>query len=366
MRPRLTYVVTPHGFGHAARAAAVMQALQRRCPRLGLQVVTAVPEAFFRHSLERPFVYRELRTDVGMIQRTPIREDPAATVAELGRFYPLAEERVADLADDLVRWEADLVLCDIAPLGIAAAARAGVPSLLVENFTWDWIYEGYLDEEPGFGRFLEPLRELFDAADHRLQTEPISMPRDGVPAVPPVSRARRDPGAVRGALGIPDDRRLVILSMGGHDAEFPWLDELARFDDVAFVVPGGAGPRRWRDNVLLLPTHGGVYHPDLTAAADALVGKMGYSTVAEVYDAGTPFGCVARPYFRESRVLAAFAQHRMPGIQIDMVEFEQGDWLDRLPKLLDCPRVERPGPKGAELAARFVLELLGLPGEDET
>ncbi len=358
MRPRLSYVITPHGFGHAARAAAVMQSLARRCPDLGLQVITAVPEAFFRHSLPRPFVYRQLHTDVGMIQRTPIREDPAATVAALDRFYPLDGALVADLAEDVRRWESELVICDIAPLGIAAARRAGVPSLLVENFTWDWIYGGYLEEEPGFGPFLEPLRELFHGADHRLQTEPISVPIEGVPAVPPVSRAIRDPGAIRAALGIPDGRRMVILSMGGHDAEFAWLDELARFDDLVFVVPGGAETRRWRGNVLLLPTHGGVYHPDLTAAADALVGKVGYSTVAEVYDAGTPFGCVARPYFRESRVLAAFAQHRMPGIQIDMVEFEQGDWLDRLPKLLDCPRVERPGPRGAELAARHVLELL--------
>ena len=365
MPPRIAYVVTPHGFGHAARAAAVMQALQRRRPDVEIEVVTRVPQTFFRQSLERPFGYLELRTDVGMIQRTPIREDPDATVAELDRFYPLDEDLVDGMAGDLDEWGADLVICDIAPLGIAAARRAGVPSLLIENFTWDWIYEGYLDRAPGFARHIEPLQELFDAADHRLQTEPISVPRDGVPAVPPVSRVTREPRMIRGALGIPDGQRMVILSMGGHDAEYPWLDQLARFEDVAFVVPGGAETRRWQNNALLLPTHGGIYHPDLTAAADALVGKVGYSTVAEVYDAGVPFGCVARPWFRESRVLAAFAQHRMTGIQIDMEEFEGGDWLPRLPRLLDAPRVERTGPRGSDLAARYVLvELLGLEEED--
>jgi hypothetical protein len=364
MTPRIAYVITPHGFGHAGRATAVMQALQRRCPGVALDVITRVPEAFFAHSLELPFAYHELLTDVGMIQQTPIREDPAATVAALDRFFPLDSGLVEGVAAGLRARGTDLVICDIAPLGIAAAAAAGVPSLLVENFTWDWIYTGYVDGAPGMGRHSAYLRELFDSADHRLQTEPISVPREGIPAVPPVSRILRDPGSIRAALGIPAGPRMVVLSMGGHDAHYPWLDELAAFDDVVFVVPGGADELRWQGNCLLLPTHRGVYHPDLTAAADALVGKVGYSTVAEVYNAGVPFGCVARPWFRESGVLAAFARERMPGIAIEMEEFEGGDWLPRLPRLLEAPRVERTGPAGADLAARFVLEeLLGWEGE---
>ena len=366
--PRIAYYVTPHGFGHAARAAAVMQALLRRgADRVALDVVTRVPRAFFEHSLEGPFRYRDVRTDIGMVQATPIREDPAATVAALDRFFPPSDERLERLAGELRDRGTALVVCDIAPLGIAVAARAGVPSLLVENFTWDWIYEGYLEQEPGFARHVDWLRSTFDAADHRVQTEPISVPRRGVQAVPPVSRALRSPGGIRAQLGIPDDARMVVLSMGGHDADHPWLDELRRFDDAVFVVPGGAPELRWQHNVLLLPTHSGIYHPDLTAAADALVGKVGYSTVAEVYAAGVPFGCVARPWFREAHVLAAFAQHRMPGIAIDQTEFENGDWLPRLAELLQCPRVGPGRPCGAGAVADLILDdLLRLtPGPEE-
>ena len=270
---------------------------------------------------------------------------------------------VEGVAEGLRARGTDLVICDIAPLGIAAAGAAGIPSLLVENFTWDWIYAGYVGDTPGMGRHSAYLRGLFDSADHRLQTEPISVPRAGIPAVPPVSRTLRDPGSIRASLGIPAGPRMVVLSMGGHDAHYPWLGELTAFEDVVFVVPGGADELRWQGNCLLLPTHSGVYHPDLTAAADALVGKVGYSTVAEVYNAGVPFGCVARPWFREAGVLAAFARERMPGIAIDMEEFEGGDWLPCLPRLLEAPRVERAGPAGADLAARFVLEeLLGWGG----
>jgi len=56
----------------------------------------------------------------------------------------------------------------------------------------------------------------------------------------------------------------------------------------------------------------------------------------------------------------------MPGIAIEMEEFEGGDWLPRLPRLLEAPRVERTGPNGADLAARHVLvELLGRAEEEE-
>ena len=36
-----------------------------------------------------------------------------------------------------------LVIADAPPLGCAAAAAAGIPSVVVSNFTWDWIYQAY-------------------------------------------------------------------------------------------------------------------------------------------------------------------------------------------------------------------------------
>ena len=62
----IAYFVSPHGFGHAARAAAVMSALRRRRPDLELHVFTTVPRWFFDDSLGAvPFSYYPLATDVG-------------------------------------------------------------------------------------------------------------------------------------------------------------------------------------------------------------------------------------------------------------------------------------------------------------
>ena len=63
----------------------------------------------------------------------------------------------------------------------------------------------------------------------------------------------------------------------------------------------------------LLSSRSGIFHPDIVAASDGVVGKIGYSTLAEVYAAGVPYGFVPRPRFRESDVLSAFVQEQMSG-----------------------------------------------------
>ena len=97
----------------------------------------------FRDSVSGPFVYHDCVTDVGLIQRTSMLEDPDETVKALDRFLPFSEAYTAELADLIVQTGFSLAVCDIAPLGIAVAERAGIESVLVENFTWDWIYRGY-------------------------------------------------------------------------------------------------------------------------------------------------------------------------------------------------------------------------------
>lgn len=46
MNLRIGCCITPHGFGHAARAAAVVEAVGKRIPA-EFVVVTTVPEWFF-------------------------------------------------------------------------------------------------------------------------------------------------------------------------------------------------------------------------------------------------------------------------------------------------------------------------------
>jgi hypothetical protein len=161
--------ISPHGYGHAARAAAVMEALRALDPAFQFEIYTQVPEWFFQNSLSGAFRYHALLTDVGLTQKNSLVEDLPATLARLSQLFPFDRTVIQTLAEQVVAQGCRLVLCDIAPMGIAVAQAAGLPSLLVENFTWDWIYEGYPAYRQPLQPYIDYLRELFAAADYHIQ-----------------------------------------------------------------------------------------------------------------------------------------------------------------------------------------------------
>ncbi len=354
MTSRLAYIVSPHGFGHAARSAAVLAALRELRPEVVPQILTTVPEWFFEDSLGAGFDYHRRLTDVGLVQKGPIEEDPAATLRALDRIRPLAVA-ARELADGLRRLDCRLAVCDISPLGLAAARLAGVPSVLVESFTWDWIYAAYFEAEPGLRAAAAEMAEIFEGAGVRVQTEPVGRPLPGALTVPPVyRRARSDAAGVRRRLGIENDRPIVLVTMGGIPGRFDFLDRLTGAPGASFVVfAGTAGPER-RGNLLLLPDRSPVFVPDLIAAAELVVGKLGYSTVAEAWAAGTRYAYVPRSRFPESASLGSFVREHLPSLELETAAFLDGDWLDDLPELLARPRAPRQTDNGADrIAARL-------------
>ena len=353
-------VVSAHGFGHAARASAVMAALAQRRPELRFEIVTTVPRWFFEQSLAAPFSVHRLVTDVGLVQRTPLEEDLDATADRLDRLLAPRSGRLERLAGRIARLGCRLVLADIAPLGIAAARRLGIPSVLIENFGWDWIYRGYAEAAPRLVRHGETLAALSATADLHVQTEPACRREASAVAVPPVARQRHTaPGELRRALGVPPGAPLVVLTMGGVGWSYRGLEAAERHPGAWFAVPGGAQRTRRRGRVVLLPFHSQLFHPDLVQVADVVVGKLGYSTVAETYQARAAMAYLARPRFPESAILAEFVRRTAPSLEITEAAFSDGSWLDAVDSLLDAERPTGPRINGAEAAATAILERFG-------
>lgn len=358
-RACIAWFITPHGLGHASRAAAIMEALQSRAPSIELHIFTTVPQAFFRESLTQPFAYHSVVTDVGLVQSTSLREDLSASAVRLAAFIPFDSHLVAALARELVTHRCRLVVVDIAPLGLAAARQAGIPSVLIENFTWDWIYEGYAEQTDLLQPYVEYLRKQFDGADHHIQTTPVCQPDATARVVSPVSRSPRL-GRIetRRRLGLPAEVRTVLVSMGGIPEACRCEERLAAIEDAAFLVPGTGNRLERRGNVFFIPFHAGLYHPDLVHACDAVVGKVGYSTMAEVYYAGLPFAYVRRRHFREAKTLCAFITRQFHGIGLDVETFENGSWTERVRQLLTMPRTVRTEPNGSQAAAGYLCDFL--------
>ena len=251
---RIAYFVSPHGYGHAARACAVMSAVQRLHGAVEFEIYTTVPRWFFEDSLSGRFRYHPVLTDIGFSQKTPLEIDLEETLSRLDLFYPLDRGLVEELAGKVLRRRCSLVVCDIAPLGIEVARVAGIPSVLVENFTWDWLYEPYVVEAPGLLRHLRYLKPLFEAASYHVQTEPVC--RKGVAdlvTTPVGRRSKRSRGETREKLGIRKGEKLVLVTMGGTRCEIPALKSMETQKGVRFALPGAAKAERREANLILLP-----------------------------------------------------------------------------------------------------------------
>jgi len=357
-RGSLAAFVSPHGFGHAARASAILAAAHRRSGAR-VHLFTSAPRWFFEESIAGVFDYHLLESDIGFRQKSALHIDLPGTIEALGEHLPFDEALLDRLAERVVEAKCRAVLCDISALGVAVARRAGVPSVLVENFRWAWLYEPL--GEPGsalhdFGRSIDA---WVDQADRHLQARPVCERVEGHEVIDPVSRERRlDRPRARAALGIEGEGPVVVVTMGGYGEDLPFLDRLAAMSETTFVVTGVPSSRR-AGNLRLFDNNTPLFMPDVLRAADAVVAKLGYGTVSEVWREGLPLAGVTRPDFREMASLEAFAEDELSGFVVTSEDFREGTWIDRLPELLTCPRRPHPGG-GAERAAEVLLEVAGI------
>lgn len=355
----IAYFITPHGFGHAARACAVMNTWQATAPETRFEIYTRVPVWFFRDSLVKNFNYHPLLADIGLVQTSPLHEDLKGTLQSLDNFMPFDLGLIRQLAQQIKENRCELVLCDIAPLGIAVANKAGIPAILIENFTWDWIYAGYLDQIPQLGRHINFLKDLVKSVDYHIQTQPVCCPAPADLITWPVCRRfRLTREEVRNKLQLPQNAPLVLISMGGiPPQQYLFLEQISKQKGIYFVIPGASQSVRRQANLVLLPYHSDFYHPDLIRACDMVLGKLGYSTLAEAYWAGIPFGYITRPRFRESEILAQFIEQEMRGFAMNETYFQTGAWTSKLSAYLNLPPISRSGLNGSEQIARFVVSL---------
>ena len=144
----IVFYISGHGFGHASRDIELIRTLGAQRPDLRVIIRTSVEKWFFGPLTQAPVEVQALETDTGLVQIDSLTFNEDETVRQAARFQADFDRRVATEAAFICGVGAALVIGDIPPLACAAAAAAGVPSMALGNFTWDWIYSIY----PGFDR----------------------------------------------------------------------------------------------------------------------------------------------------------------------------------------------------------------------
>ncbi len=351
--------VSPHGFGHAARVSAVLERLVELRPEVRITVVTTVPEWFFRDSLPgHRFEYRRLQVDVGLVQHDSLTGDLGATLRALDGIVPPSRELLGEAKEILREARADVVLADIAPLGIEAGHAVGIPTVLVENFTWDWIYTPFVPAHAEFRELVRTLATTYAAADIHVQTPPVCRSRSHAIRVAPIAReCRAAPRETRERLGVATDVPLALVSMGGIEWRFDIARVLAA-EPSHFVLIGRTGEAELPANVTVLSQRSEYHHPDLVAAADVVVGKLGYSTVAETLASACPFAYVERHGFAEYEVLSRYVEARVPTRRLTEKVFRHGHFGDVVGELMRLPRAAPVAAAGGRQVAEILAGVL--------
>jgi L-arabinokinase len=357
----LLFYVDGHGFGHATRALAVMREVRRRCPERTILVRTSAPEFLFR---EDPAGLRLLPGAVGpgTVQADPLTLDAEESLRLAVRHQVGHARSVQQETERLSRHAVGLVAGDIPPLAFDVARRLGVPSVALGNFSWDWIYEPYVQGRTEGQDLLRALRRSYRQADLLLR-----MPLHGDMSVFPhiediphvVRRSAGDPARVRRMLGVTDETRpLVLVSFGGFGpVSSPGSSPRPDPGDFRFVVPGESLSGIPQDAVRL-PVDHHIPHEDLVSACDAVISKPGYGTVVECIASRTPLLYTSRDNFREYPVLVEGLQRTARCGFLPREDLLAVRWRSHLEDLLSD---RRPWPAvrvdGAKVAATRLLEV---------
>jgi L-arabinokinase len=363
--PTIVFYISGHGFGHAFRDIEVINAVFAKRPDVRVVVRTTAPRWLFDRTIRgtAPLAFDrvELETDTGVVQIDSLHLDEAATVARARAFMRTFDERVSSEAAALSEHQASLVVADIPALGIAAAHRIGVPAVALGNFTWDWIYSGYTGAD-------DVVREVSEA--YRTADRALRLPMHGgfasferIVDIPFVARrSARAPEETRQLLGLPLDRKLVLLSFGGYGLER--IDDhalLRNLESAASPDPGytviGSRLRPLNEAAMYAAA---LRYEDVVHAVDVVVSKPGYGIISECVANDTALLYTSRGHFLEYDVLVSELPRYLRARFIDHETLFAGRWRSPLDALLiqPPPPEGKPAVNGAEVAADWLLDMI--------
>ncbi len=341
----------------------MLRALRERAPGLPIVVCTSAPAFLFEGAIAAPLGLRPVAGDVGLVQKDALAIDEQKTIAAWRAFVSGWEARVASEAEWLRQSGARLVLGDIPPLAFAAAAAAGLPSVALGNFSWDWVYRHLAQHAAGLGAAADWAAEAYRKADRLLRLPFAGDLRvfrsiEDLPLVARQPRAGRE--AARRLLGL--EGAVVLLSFGGAGLPGLDLEAFGRLRRYLFVVTGATGAGPLPSNVRRLEGTDlaacGLEYPDLVAAADAVVTKPGYGIVTDCIAARTRLVYTDRGDFPEYPILVEGMGKHLPAAFASNQEVREGRLETALAAVLERAFPEPPRMDGAEVAAEALLRRL--------
>ncbi len=349
----LVAYVSGHGFGHATRLCEVLAAVRARAPALPIAFVGTVPERLVRRAVSPPLTVRHQQVDVGLVQRDALAFDEPATAAACAAFEATWEERVEAEVAYLRAQGARAVLGDIPALPFEAAARAGLPSLALGNFSWDWIYRHLAPRQPSLATSAARAAAAYATVGLLLEL-PFAAGLTAFPVRERVGMVARRPRVerreARRRLGL-DGRPAALVSFGGIGLPGLSRAALERDAGIRWLLPDELPEARLEAL--------GLGYPDLVGAADVVVTKPGYGIVSDAIGAGTRLVYTERGDFPEYPVMVTELPRWLAAVHLSNAELRAGRVGGAVRRVLELSMPAPPPLDGAAHAAVRVLAALG-------
>ena len=377
MAQAIVFYISGHGFGHASRSIEVINAILAQRPETRVGVRTSAPRWLFDLTVKGKVTFSALECDTGVVQSDAISLDEADTIRRAAAFHSDLVTRAASETRALRELGAGLIVGDIPPLAFAVGASAGISSIGLGNFTWDWIYADYprVRLAPSL---LPTIRAAYAKASMALR-----LPMSGgfesfsnVKDLPFVARhASRSREEVCKMLKIPADKPIVLSSFGGLGLGGIDTDVLAKFKKYTVLVTAMQSTTRVRKDTPVAEKKGslvtineeamygiGVRYEDLVGAAEAVVTKPGYGIVSECIANDSAILYTPRGHFPEYDVIVEEIPKYLRSATITHDDLLAGKWESALDKLLaQAKHKKKPDTNGAEVAADILLKALDKP-----
>ncbi|KAL3534972.1 hypothetical protein ACH5RR_003433 [Cinchona calisaya] len=351
------YYVTGHGFGHATRTVEIVRNLIQAGH--DVHVVAGAPEYVFTTAIQSPRLFiRKVLLDSGAVQADALTVD---RLASLEKYIETAVVPRASILATEVEWlksiKADLVVSDVVPVACRAAADAGIRSVCVTNFSWDFIYAEYVMAAGYNNRpIIWQIAEDYSVCEFLIRLPgycPMPAFRDVVDVPLVVRRLQKSRSEVRKELGIGSDTKVLLYNFGGQLSGWNLQENYLPSGWICLVCGAPEG-QELPQNFVKLPKN--VYTPDIVAASDCMLGKIGYGTVSEALSYRVPFVFVRRDYFNEEPFLRHMLEHFQCGVEMIRRDLLTGHWAPYLTRAITLEPCYDGGINGAEVAASILQD----------
>jgi hypothetical protein len=373
----IVFYISGHGFGHASRSIEVINAILAQRPETRIGVRTSAPRWLFDLTVKGKVTFSTLECDTGVVQVDALTLDEADSIRRASAFHSDLVTRAASETRVLRELGAGLIVADIPPLAFAVGASAGIPSIGLGNFTWDWIYADYprVRLAPSL---LPSIRGAYAKASMALRL-PMSGGFESFANVKDIPFVARHAGKTREEvckqLKLPADKPIVLASFGGYGLPALETDALSKFKKYTVVNTANVPLSRARKEATVAERKGsyilineeamydgGVRYEDLVGAAEAVVTKPGYGIISECIANDTAILYTSRGHFPEYDVLVEEMPKYLRSAFIGHDDLFAGKWESGLDKLLAQPKSKKkPETNGADVAAEILLKALDKP-----